>query len=96
MNILIILFLIIGFILLLKFMNSNKKNQLIEGLDSFNGRMAIDDQYFYDKLFNDVKYYPNLYKDDEFVEDGLVKCSSECPGNCVEYGQTGNSYCFPY
>ena len=67
---------------------------------SFNGRMAIDDQYFYDKLFDDVVYYPNEYEGDYNLNDvkatGWEKCKQECPGHCVEYGVGGNSYCFNY
>jgi len=67
----------------------------IEGLDTFNGRMMIDDQYFYDKVFDDVSYYPNEYDEDK-VYPGVYRCTMECPGNCVEYGVSGNAYCFPY
>lgn len=67
---------------------------------TFNGRMAIDDQYFYDKLFDDVVYYPNEYEGDYNLNDvkvtGWEKCKQECPGHCVEYNISGNSYCFNY
>lgn len=64
---------------------------------TFDGRSAIDDQYFYDKLFNDVAYYPNIYDDnDRLIETGWLNCMKECPGNCIEYGMTANTYCFPY
>ena len=46
-NIVIILVLIAVYIF---FTKDNTK--IIEGLNTFNGRMAIDDQYFYDKLFD--------------------------------------------
>ena len=76
----------------------------IEGLRTFNGRMAVDDQYYHDRLLNDVTYYPNEYDKDYktgeeiglLVNRGLDKCNNKCPGNCVEYGITGHSYCFPY
>lgn len=65
---------------------------------NFNGRMAIDDQYFYDKLFDNVVYYPNEYLKDEsmneVVKTGMEKCQQECQGNCVEYYVSGNAYCF--
>ena len=65
---------------------------------TFNGRMAIDDQYFYDKLFDNVTYYPNKYDKNyelgDVIANGWELCKQDCPGNCVEYGQTGNSYCF--
>jgi len=67
---------------------------------TFNGRMAIDDQYFYDKLFDDVVYYPNEYENDYNLNDilstGWEKCKMECTGHCVEYGLTSNAYCFSY
>jgi len=57
---------------------------------TFNGRMAIDDQYFYDKLFDNVIYYPNKYEEDDnlndVVETGWDKCLKECKGKCIEYG----------
>lgn len=77
---------------------------MVEGLNTFNGRMAIDDQYFYDKLFDDVYYYPNDYEKNyergeeigKLVKTGWTKCKEECPGHCVEFGVSGRSYCFPY
>ena len=65
--------------------------------------MAIDDQYFYDKLFDDVVYYPNEYDQDyktreeigKLVSTGWIRCKEECTGHCVEFGLSGASYCFP-
>lgn len=85
--ILIIILILLLFILLLK------KNPLIEGLNTFNGRMAIDDQYFYDKVFDDVFYYEN---DPDNPDSGCITCKQECTGKCVEYGLTNSCYCFPY
>lgn len=84
--------------------NKIPKKQVIEGLNTFNGRMAVDDQYFYDKIFDDVKYYPNQYATkydtgediDKLLMTGMMKCYDECSGKCVEYGISGNAYCFPY
>ena len=81
-----------------------KKNYIIEGLNTFNGRMAIDDQYFYDKIFDDVVYYPNEYAKDydtgeeigKLLITGWLKCKQQCKGNCIEYGVSGDTYCFPY
>jgi len=74
--------------------------KVVEGLNTFNGRMAIDDQYQYDKLFDDVTYYKNEFTEDEQLSDisvtGWIRCKQECPGHCVEYGQTSNAWCFPY
>lgn len=65
---------------------------------TFNGRMAIDDQYFYDKLFDDVAYYDNTYDRDTgaLISTGWDTCVTKCSGHCVEYGVVGSSYCFPY
>lgn len=68
------------------------KEKTIEGLQVFTGKYSIDDQYYYDKLFTDVAYYPN--KEDGTT--GWIDCKQNCPGNCVEFGPSGNSYCFPY
>lgn len=72
--------------------NNDNKDDLVEGLNTFVGRMAVDDQYFYDKTFDDVFYYPN----EPDGVSGWDRCNSECPGRCVEYGISGNSYCWPY
>ena len=75
---------------------------MIEGLNTFNGRMSVDSQYFYDKLFDDVLYYPNRYDKDyetgeeigKLIRTGWDECREKCPGHCVEFGPTGRSYCF--
>lgn len=57
---------------------------------TFNGRMAIDDQYFYDKLFDNTVYYPNKYAEDDNLNDvvktGWLDCLENCKGHCIEYG----------
>jgi len=48
-----------------------------------------------DSAFDDVIYYendPQPYKDNQFL--GLYKCYNNCPGKCVEFGITGNAFCF--
>lgn len=44
-------------------------------------------------LFEDV----NLYEGEHNVDGelGLEKCIKNCKGMCVEYGMTGDAYCFP-
>jgi hypothetical protein len=44
-------------------------------------------------LFDDVI----LYKNDPTLdgEIGVEKCIKKCQGQCVEYGMTGESFCFP-
>lgn len=88
----ILLFIIL--LLILQFYKT--KSQVIEGLNTFAGRLAVDDQYFYDNLFDDVTYYEN---DPNVAENGIngwVRCIESCPSHCVEYGVTGRAYCFPY
>jgi hypothetical protein len=45
-------------------------------------------------LFEDV----NLYESEHVVDGelGLEKCIKNCKGMCVEFGMTGDAYCFPY
>jgi hypothetical protein len=44
-------------------------------------------------LFEDV----NLYQSEPVVDGelGLEKCIKNCKGMCVEFGMTGDAYCFP-
>lgn len=81
-----------------KLWSTNKKFYNGPYNSKFNGRMAIDDQYFYDKLFDNVVYYPNEYNNDYELNDitstGIEKCKKECQGNCVEFGQSSIAYCF--
>ena len=94
----ILIFLVVALLIWLVYRNC----VIVEGLNTFNGRMAVDDQYFYDKVFDDVTYYPNKYdKDYETGEEigqllmtGWQQCKLECPGNCMEYGLSGRTYCF--
>lgn len=98
---LLVIISIIIFIYLLIAYNENN----VEGfLSTFNGRMAVDDQYYYDKLFDNVIYYPNEYEKDyktgeeigRLLKTGWTKCKEECTGNCVEFFVSGNAHCFPY
>lgn len=101
----IVLIIVLILILMILIFEINKiSNKKIEGLNTFNGRMAVDDQYFYDKIFDDVIYYPNEYAKNydtgeeigKLLVTGWIKCKQKCPGHCVEYGVSGNAYCFPY
>ena len=44
-----------------------------------------------DKLFNDIVPYENQVDG----RLGLDICLEKCNGECLEFGQTGNAYCFP-
>jgi hypothetical protein len=43
------------------------------------------------KMFDDIIVYDN----DPDGRIGLDKCIENCKGYCVEYGQTGDAYCYP-
>src|ERR1700687_6050843 len=62
---------------------SSTKKKFKGTFDSkFNGRLAVDDQYFSDKTFSGVTYYPNKHIEDSelnnIVESGWVQCKQEC------------------
>jgi hypothetical protein len=44
-----------------------------------------------DKIFSDIIPYENQLDG----RLGLDICLEKCNGECLEYGQTGNAYCFP-
>jgi len=44
-------------------------------------------------LFEDVNMYESEHNVDG--ELGLEKCIKKCKGMCVEFGMTGDAYCFP-
>lgn len=50
-----------------------------------------------DPTFKDVKFMSNdvdfVYADGQ--KTGLEKCLEQCVGSCVDYGFSGNSFCFP-
>ncbi len=70
--------------------NDNKKI-LSSSLPNQNTRQGSDP--LDGQLFEDVI----LYKGDNTLEGelGLEKCIKKCKGMCVEYGMTGDSYCYP-
>lgn len=77
----------------------------LEKLTTFNGKMdpGIDEQYKFDKLFDDVTYYGNIYSVST-TKNGIIPpsiigedtCKKECKngGTCVPYGYTGAAHCF--
>ncbi len=75
--------------------------QKMENFYTFNGRMAIDDQYYFDKLFDNVVYYPNRYADDyesgeeigKLLATGWNDCKTHCRGYCTEFGVHGHTHC---
>ena len=97
----IIIIIVLILLLFLLCIHSPKEN-IVEGLNTFNGRMSISDQYFFDKLFDDVIYYPNKYEKDyetgeeigKLLKTGWEECREKCRGNCIEFGISSNSYCF--
>jgi hypothetical protein len=45
--------------------------------------------------FNDIYENAISYTNDIDGRTGIDKCYEKCSGNCVEYGVTGDSFCFP-
>ena len=89
MKIILIILLILIFILLINkkenytYDDKNKKsNGIIQGSDILQGQ-----------LFDDVI----MYIGDKTLQGelGLEKCIKKCDGMCVEYGMTGDAFCFP-
>ncbi len=70
--------------------NDNKKI-LSSSLPNQNTRQGSDP--LDGQLFEDVI----LYKGDNTLEGelGLEKCIKKCKGMCVEYGMTGDAFCYP-
>lgn len=54
-----------------------------------------DSNLMNDSLFKDVVYYENDIRGDVYGRIGLDKCLENCNGTCLEFGVTGNAYCFP-
>jgi len=85
--ILLLILIIVGFI----YYTNKKDKEKFGGLkieDIKTGTMSFDD-----KLFNDVVMYKSDTKDT--AKAGIFECLEKCKGNCVEYGITGNAFCFP-
>jgi hypothetical protein len=89
---------------------SNNLNTPLKGLNlEFKENRAFAKELLYNKKFDDLrKVKPlNLLTEDILFKDivpyenqidgrlGLDMCLEKCNGTCVEYGVTGNAYCFP-
>lgn len=46
---------------------------------------------FDNDIFDRTTYYE--FKEGDY--SGINKCHNECDGNCLEFGPTGHSWCFP-
>jgi hypothetical protein len=68
--------------------NTTKLSSTLPKQNTRQGTDPLDGQLFEDVL---------LYKGDNTLEGelGLEKCIKKCKGMCVEYGMTGDSYCYP-
>ena len=86
------MFIIILLLLIILLLGLEKKNNekfggiKLEYIKS--GTVSFDD-----KLFDDVKMYKSDIKD--LKKAGIYECLEKCNGECVEYGVTGNAFCFP-
>lgn len=72
--------------------NTDNTDEKIEYSSLPNNIKQGDSDKFNDSVFKDVKMYMN----ERTLEGelGLEKCIKECEGMCVEYGITGNTFCF--
>ncbi len=68
--------------------NTTKLSSTLPNQNTRQGSDPLDGQLFEDVL---------LYKSDNSLEGklGLEKCIKKCKGMCVEYGMTGDAYCYP-
>jgi hypothetical protein len=89
--ILIIVFLLKNYSEHYTILENNNTTKLSSSLPKQNTRQGSDP--LDGELFSDVI----LYKGDNTLEGelGLEKCIKKCKGMCVEYGMTGDSYCYP-
>jgi hypothetical protein len=89
--ILIIVFLLKNYSEHYTILEKNNTTKLSSSLPKQNTRQGSDP--LDGQLFEDVI----LYKGDNTLEGelGLEKCIKKCKGMCVEYGMTGDSYCYP-
>jgi hypothetical protein len=55
----------------------------------YDGKKAFDDV-----LFSDVLLYESNNVTDGMM--GIEKCMKQCKGVCVEYGVSGDAFCYPY
>ena len=96
-TIIIIILIIVLIVLLLNKVNcselfesstisNNKIGLKIENINS--GTRSFDD-----KLFDDVIMYESDPAD--INKSGVYKCLENCKGSCLEFGITGNTFCFP-
>ena len=98
-NIYIVLILILIIIYLLYNKNEFYSRTISDSekeYNKFSNRMqqkgVIQHTFILDDLFEDL----NLYKSEYTVDGelGLEKCINNCKGMCVEFGITGDAYCF--
>jgi len=103
--IIIIFFVLIGMVI----SNIINKN-INEGFYTSNTvKEHKDYSIFYDQQFKNTKYYENdgIFKNTIYYENddtgatgnkglltGWQKCKLSCPGHCLEYGVSGNTWCF--
>jgi hypothetical protein len=91
MNDYIFIIVLMLLILVILGISNKKKAEKFGGIKLENIQTGTDS--FDDKLFNDVVMYKSDNKDLE--KAGIYECLEKCKGTCVEYGVTGNAFCFP-
>jgi hypothetical protein len=91
MNDYIFIIVLILLVLVILGVTNKKKAERFGGLKLEYIKTGTDS--FDDKLFNDVVMYKSDMKD--LQKAGIYECLEKCKGTCVEYGMTGNAFCFP-
>lgn len=94
----ILLIILVIIILILIFKEAEYLDNLSTPLENKNIGLKIEYQKsgtesFDDKLFDDVVLYESDPAD--ATKSGVFTCLEKCKGSCLEYGITGNTFCFP-
>lgn len=83
----------------------DRQNEMDKLRDSLSSSHEMEEKSFDDILNNspnqstvfDNDIFDNAiyYENKEGVYSGIKKCRADCKGNCLEFGPTGHSWCFP-
>lgn len=86
----ILLLIIIGLFIIISTSNSYQR-EAFEASNRTISNTKSDYDILNDSLFKNVTYF----NDDNKGRLGLDMCIEQCNGTCLEYGMTGDAYCFP-
>jgi hypothetical protein len=77
--------------IVLVFIKYSCESKKYENFNTSNTIKQVDSlSWFTDPMFLILNYFEN----DEGGLTGWEKCKLACDGNCVEYGITGNTFCY--